>query len=448
MCRCLSLWRVIVGLIISCSASDAFAQIVELPAAVPQKRGDFAFRYTGALNDEEMEWLRRFEIVVPGNFLPPEQVTQLHASGTRLVHYVWLPAFGLHGDTEDQMRLLLKEHPDWVLNAGQPLFGHAGPADSPSYYFDYAVPEMRQWLARDIARRTREHDYDGVFFDTTTINSVHPDARKIYEVRHPETEYDACVSKMLSLLKAEAPEILLFTNQGYRAHEYYLPHVDLDLTESYMTTSAGAAEATVRLLGQGERKIQETHIQRWHVPGKWGESISAYCRSLLTEPIAQHGYDIRVMHLNYGYPRYVPAKQDPAAFEPQLDREAVHYGLACALLLGHTSYYEVESRFGVPADEVYFVDLGQPVDEDYHSLPEEGLVFRRYENGFVVVNDALRDTRLTFPEEKSHQRRPVYDVFQRRVLEDFAATRTVNLPANRYPATRRITPSGRIFVYQ
>lgn len=65
----------------------------DLPPSIPMKRGDFAFRYHTPLTEEEVDWLSRFDIVVPGFFLPEEQTKRLREAGCKLIHYVWLPAF-------------------------------------------------------------------------------------------------------------------------------------------------------------------------------------------------------------------------------------------------------------------------------------------------------------------------------------------------------------------
>jgi hypothetical protein len=38
--------------------------------------------------------------------------------------------------------------------------------------------------------------------------------------------------------------------------------------------------------------------------------------------------------------------------------------------------------------QLYFVDLGKPQGGSYTLLPDQGMAYRFYENGVVVVNDS------------------------------------------------------------
>lgn len=427
---------------------------VDLPPSIPMKRGDFAFRYHTPFTEEEMDWLSRFDVVVSGYFLPKEQTEQLHEAGSKLVHYVWLPAF--NPDTgEAKLRnwgSILTEHPDWVLNADNPLFGHTGPKDAPAFYFDYASPGLRRWIVQEIIEMTYAHNYDGIFFDTTSFESVHPEAQKVFQERHPDDAYDRYVARVFAVLKESAPSLILFPNQGFRVHPYYLPYADYDLTESYMTATAWVEETPVHVQGKGLIPIKETYYARWYDPDNPGQSISHYCRSLITDPISQFGYPVKTYHLNYAHPRYVPTGEMTAdsepIFRPELDRYAIHYSMACALLLGHTSYCEIIQDQGVPRDDIYFVDLGKPQGENYTLLPNQGLTYRFYENGFVVVNDSGEDKNITFDvEQLPNVPQQLFDLFLKALVPDFPKTRTVTIPITRYAATGKTTSSGRIFVY-
>lgn len=426
----------------------------ELPPEIPLKRGDFAFRYHTPLTEEEMEWLSRFDIVVPGFFLPEEQIDQLHKAGSKLVHYVWLPAF--NPDTSEAKKRnwgsILTEHPDWVLNADNPLFGYAGPENAPAFYFDYASHGLRQWIVREIIEMTNDHNYDGIFFDTTSFQSVHPEAQEVFKERHPGDSYDRYVARVFALLKESAPSLILFPNQGFRSHPYYLPYADYDLTESYMTTTAWVDEVPANIKDQGLIPIKETYYARWHDPDNQGQSISHYCKSLITDPISEFGYPVKTYHLNYAHPRYVSTgemtEDSKTIFRPELDRYAIHYSMACALLLGHTSYCEIEQNSGIPEDDIYFVNLGEPQDENYILLPDRKMAYRFYENGFVVVNDSRKDQSITFDSNQLPSELPkLFDIFSKKPVDDFSKTRTVAIPITKYEATDKTVSSGRIYVY-
>ncbi|NLC59124.1 MAG: hypothetical protein GX774_19995 [Armatimonadetes bacterium] len=425
-----------------------------LPKEVPQKRGDFAFHYAPRYTAAELAWYGRFNIVVPGSFLPPEQVTALHRAGSKLLYYEWLVAFYLAPTqgADRWERRLLTEHPEWLLNPEKGLLGHAGSEVTPAYYYDPTVAGLREWRVAHLIRQAREHQYDGIFFDTTGFGSVHPEAQATFKQRHPDEEYDAAIAQFLALLRREAPDLILFTNQGYRNAPHYLPYADFDLSESYMTTSGGPT-AEVYLQERGRQRITETYVHPWYRPENLWDSVAHYCEVLIDAPLRQGGYRTRICHLNYGQPRYQPTGKQvevdgvkQPVYREVLDREALHYGVAAALLLGQSSYYEAGP--GIPRDEVYFVDLGKPLGARYTYDRQRGIAWRRFTRGLVVVNDSGRPVKLAVGKQLVPAGvTRLWDVYAGREVAGFATHRTLTLPTSRYQATRRTEPTGRVFVY-
>lgn len=428
----------------------------ELPEEIPQKRGDFAFRYTGRYTDEEMAWLSNFDIVVSGNLLPEDQVKALRDAGCKLCHYVWLPAFYRDAGSgrDSACAEAVREHPEWALNAmDNPLYGHAGGEGSPAIYVDYGNREFRNWAAAQLIEITREHGYDGVFFDTTTFESVHPEARKVFKERYPGGNYDQFIAHFLAALNNTAPDLIVFPNQGYRAHPFYLPFADYDLSESLMTSYAWADEAEVYVEGKGKTTVKESYVAYWSNPEQPNRSFLQSNRELILEPFAKFGYTAKMYHLNYGQPRYVPTgettENGQPVFKPTLDREALHYGVACAHLLSHSSYYEFQCEgIKVPADPVYFVDLGKPLSDAFSHDEEKKVAWRFFENGFAVVNDSGET--IGFPVDDKylpHIYTRVYDTFEQAEVVGFEVNRVVPVPPSRYIATDRVRSSGRVFMY-
>jgi len=195
--------------------------------AAAERRGAVAFHYGPTLTARQLEWFGRFDVLVTHEPLPQKQVAQLHACGTRLALYEWSVAY-----YATRARALP------VLNR-KPLRGGVGAADLDAFYYDPAAPSFDRLRSRDLAKRLRAIGYDGVFFDTTTEQSVHPEALAQYRRLHPEIPYDHAFSRFLAALRKELPKGLILTNQGYRAAEHYLPHVDYDITESLFTFPVG-----------------------------------------------------------------------------------------------------------------------------------------------------------------------------------------------------------------
>ncbi|HEX6087474.1 MAG TPA: hypothetical protein VF266_23275 [Thermoanaerobaculia bacterium] len=205
------------------------ALTVSLSLAAAEPRG-IAFHYATPLTPRELEWYSHFEVLVTHDPLPRPQVDALHRRGTKVVLYEWAVAYYDSLKTPWHTRLPASS----LLNA-RPLRGHLGAADSDAYYYDPATREHTRDRAQVLARRLRALGYDGVFFDTTTSASVHPEALEEYRRRHPHRSYDAAFAGFLETLRQELRGGVIVTNQGYRAAAHVLPYADWDVSESLIT---------------------------------------------------------------------------------------------------------------------------------------------------------------------------------------------------------------------
>ena len=197
-----------------------------------ERRGAVAFHYGPALSREQLDFFGRFDVLVTHDPLPRKQVDELHRRGTKLALYEWAVAFY-------RTRRTRWDRIAPVLNR-KPLRGGVGAADADAFYYDPAIPGR----ASALAAKLRNVGYDGVFFDTTTEGSVHPEALAVYRKRHPELPYDVAFSNFLRDLRTRID--LIITNQGYRAAGHYLPHVDYDVTESLLMRPRDEIDAVMR----------------------------------------------------------------------------------------------------------------------------------------------------------------------------------------------------------
>src|ERR1043165_2853720 len=211
--------------------------LLAVSAHAAERRGTFAFHYRTPLTPPQLRWFSRFDLLVTHDPLPRAQVAALHARGTKLLVYEWSVAFygTLAGEWQ---RGALPRHPKALLNRDG-LRGGAGSADADAWYYDPASDEHRVGRARAIARRLDDAGYDGVFLDTTTEESVHRAALAEFKARHPGADYDREFARFLANLRRELHGKVIFTNQGYRKADDYLPYADWDLTESMITWKGG-----------------------------------------------------------------------------------------------------------------------------------------------------------------------------------------------------------------
>ena len=333
----------------ACSLRDLRSQRPALPLQNESRRAPLAFHYAPRLSDEALDWYSRFEILVTHDPLPAEQVQRLHDAGTRVLLYEWSVAFYDSRATAWQRSLIAHAGRD-LLNA-RPLRGHAGSTEAPAWYFDPASPEHEFGRAIDLARRVENAGYDGVFFDTTTALNVHPDALAEYERRHPELPYDEAFARFLRQLRERLQKAVLFTNQGYRAAEHYLPYVDWDLTESLIT-----------------RPSKEVFKMRpWNDSADPWNSIDFVMETMI-EPVAARYPHVRFGHLNYA------SGTDP---------ETIRLVVAVAELYGGDAYVAGPSHLS-EIDPIYFRDHGNPISERIDLGDGKG-AYRFFDRGLIAV---------------------------------------------------------------
>jgi hypothetical protein len=328
------------------------------------QRGVMAFHYATPLTAEELAWYSRFDLLVTHDPLPRAQVEALHARGTRLLLYEWSVAFYDSLATPWQKAL-----PPSALLHANPLRGHAGASDSDAFYYDPASKQHAQERALALRERVRGFGYDGVFFDTTTHQSVHPEALAEFKRRHPETSYDAAFSWFLRSLRETWKDGVIVTNQGFREAEHILPFVDVDVTESLIT-----------------RPVDGRFVFRpWLEPEDPWNSISFLMRTLIAPVQAQYP-KVKFVHLNY---------------LDRLDDPSVARVVAIAALYGASAFVAQPSIAGGTMGAAYFAPLGAAGDRVESTA--DHVAYRAFANGLVAVNFGSTALRIPNPQRSRYR---------------------------------------------
>lgn len=314
-------------------------------------RGAIAFRYE-PLSAADVEHFSRYDVLVTHDPLPPATVETLRAAGTRLVLYEWAVAFYASlARPESWHAGLLASRSASLLNQ-RGLRGGVGAADADAYYYDPASPEHQRERAREIAARLRRIGYDGVFFDTTTAESVHPVAMAEFRTRHEGVDYDEAFSLFLRNLRRELSGGLIITNQGYRRHAFYLPYADWDVSESLITRP----------------KSGRFVFRPWNDPRDPWNSIAPLMRELIA-PVRETYPHLRFVHINY-------------LDRPNGDQAAAI--VAIARLYGDEAFVAVPSM--PPAGDAtidWVAALGAAIGP---AMLEPNAAHRWFEGGLVAVN--------------------------------------------------------------
>lgn len=339
-----------------------------------RQRGAFAFHYGRSLNEAQLAWYSRFDILVTHDPLPADQVRRLRSAGTSLVLYEWAVAF-YESLATDWQRSLLSGARDALLNRA-PLTGGVGSATAGAWYFDPASAAHRQRAAA-IAGRIAAAGYQGVFLDTTTLASVHPEAAAEFERRRSGTSYDAAYSTFLSDLRRELGEGIIFTNQAYRSAQHYLPWVDWDLTESLITRPEGPAFAL--------RPLNDPK-------DPWNSSL--FLMRNLIDPVATRYPKVRFGHLNY-----VSGRSD----------ETIGVVHAIAKL------FNSEGFVSAPAleDEItshYFEEPGRPLS-DRVDAQDGNASWRYFENVLIAVSGSPTTIEIANPLQRALRSRETGELF-------------------------------------
>jgi hypothetical protein len=253
------------------------AALLTLTGPDAEARGGIAFHYATPLTGRELEWYSRFDVLVTHDPLPLDQIDALHRAGTRLVLYEWAVAWYASRTTPWHGRLPANA----ALNT-TPLRGHLGSPDADAFYYDPATREHQRDRAQVLARRLRALHYDGVFLDTTTSDSVHPEALAEYRRRHPDVSYDAAFARFLETLRGALRGGLIVTNQGYRHADDVLPYVDWDVSESLIT----------------HPRDGKFVLRPWDDKRDPWNSIAFLMRNLI-EPVRKKFPRVKFAHINY-----------------------------------------------------------------------------------------------------------------------------------------------------
>lgn len=324
------------------------ALLVSVPLAAAERRG-IAFHYATPLTARELDWYSNFEVLVTHDPLPRPQVDALRRRGTKLVLYEWAVAYYESLKTPWHMRV-----PASSLLNDRPLRGHLGAPDADAWYYDPATREHTRDRAQVLARRLRALGYDGLFLDTTTSASVHPEALKEYRRRHPERSYDEAFAGFLETLRRELRGGIIVTNQGYRAAAHVLPYADWDVTESLITYPR-----------QGRFVLRPWNDRK----DAWNST--AFLMSNLIAPARKEFPRVRYAHISY---------VDSA--DPRRIAEIV------AISLLFDAYPVVSTRdVGTTIEsDLLLVDLGEP-------RPSQG-THRFFTRGFVAYNPTSKPLRV------------------------------------------------------
>ena len=471
-------WIVAAGLVVFSGELPANAAETGLPrpAEIPVlTQGDFVFfsplvfqrpsnEAEAQRRAERLAWIKRFRICLTNGYetFAGRDLEELHAAGCELFIYRWFNGFYAaelaENKSEEQgtsyyrqfphMVQLFREiyaHPEWVLNHGTSIQG--GGAEHPAYFYDYANSDFRRFFVASIQRDLERSQYDGVFFDYIGDWALPPAVAQLWDHKHPDLTYNDAGLRFLQELRAAIGTRRIFGNQAYRLTEPYYDLIDYDASESLATSYVWGKEAALYEENGGVKSCRDTFYRNWDGAGGY-EEISRERRARATlKP------RVRVCDINYLQPWRVPtgtmvevSGQSLPVFTQRTDRPAIFYSYAVSKLVGGCVFASDWHAEGYGEDDIYFVDLGEPLDTGYAETPE--VVARYFRNGFVAVTRG--NGRVVFsPDAKflPEGLAGLWDTYEGTRVHGWSSRRTVTVFPAYYPSTQRYYPSGRVYVY-
>jgi hypothetical protein len=330
-----------------------------------------AFNYAAKSPLVDLQFLAKFDVLVTGAILSADQLRVLHSGNVHLVVYQWSSALypGEGGPAQRRWEQALKAHADSWLLSPDPVSGAAAAAGKSAFWYDFGNPDLISAFAEHIRAVVQENNYRGVFLDTLGFYSVPDHLQLKFRTRHRTLDYDQCQGSFLSKLRdVLGANAIIFTNQGYRRPEFFLPHADFDLIENSSTVIETGG-------GTGFR------FRPWFEKGREWESIEVPMDKLVMP--ASHLYPhTRFVHINY------------VTGDQRTCERALVYSYACAKLWNHISFAAPSGVQSAIRSDVYFSNLGEPLTSFYEEDKEAGVAWRRFENGVVAINSSSKAFRI------------------------------------------------------
>ncbi len=328
-----------------------------------------AFDYAAQLPEQDLQYLAKFDVVVTGAVLTADQVQILRSASARLVLYCWSSAlYPTEGSkAESQWTRAVQQNAQHWLLSPKPISGGAAAPGMGALWYDFGNSDLVSALAEHIRMILGSHGYKGVFLDTLGQHSLPAEMLSVYRKRHAGLEYDRAQGEFIAKLRAVlGPGGIIFTNQGYRRAELFLPHVDFDLIENSAT-----------LVGANG----DTQFRPWYDAQKPWESVQTPITNLVI-PAGQAFPQTQFVQLNY------------VSGPNEICARAVRYTYACAKLWNQASFAAPPHIQKVIRENVYFTRLGEPLTPSYEEDRAAGVAWRRFHNGVVAVNSSNHPYRI------------------------------------------------------
>jgi len=397
----------------------------------PMKKGDFA-----TIRNNDIKWAEKFKIIEVGD-------SKFKTNNIKLF-YDWLVGFYFFKNNHNTpfVNEMLLHKKEWTLNPYGPFIhcSKNGYYWCREYYYNFGNREVINKKINYLKKIVTNGDFNGIFFDWAyggglyqkEYNQIHTYFKEL----NPFKTYLQTIEDFYKKLKQEG--VFFVTNQAFRK-ESLLKFTSYDMTESYITTIKYISK---RIMIDNQGIFEKVPITNYYpIDNKTLKATLFYIDKLtkLKRKYKKYGFK-NFIFLNYLAPKFERIYPSQPLYKIVTPKNGIYFAFAMAKLTNNIEYAEVAQNPSLEKDEIYFYDLGEPLDNNYTKLKNLKIYVRYYTNGFVLVSDSYKKDKTISLKIK----KPFYDIYNKRWINNSK----IRLNYETDTFTNHKLPLGRVFVYR
>ena len=426
---------------------------------IAKKHGSYAA--TSVFADfEAIAWAKQFDIVELGGVDDKRISYDLLKNKDLLsikhhIAYDWMPAFYYYTGSKNRefVNWLYKNREFATLNPDGPFLhcreNHYDWCED--YYYNLANKNVFDKRVKDLMNNMKSKGFNGVFFDWASggfiLEKKYSSLLANFKKHNPDKNYFKLVGKFYKELRDK--KIFVVTNQAFRKHQYLLPFVSYDMTESYITTDK---EITKKLQIQNKGWVDKISVTNYFPIYENSHTLedSLHFIDLLTrykKEYKKYGFK-NFIYMNYLAPVYKKVYASSLLYREEKPKNGIYFSYAMAKLTDNIVYAEVPENHKLERDDIYFYKLGKPLGKSYEKLKSIGGYIRFYQNGFVLVSKA--HSHNIYINIKSHflpYDAKVYDAYSESWIQGRQKNVTLKLHFAQRSFKQSFLPLGRVYLY-
>ncbi len=411
-------------------------------------------------NKEELDWIKKFNIVELGNIENKNITYQLLKKKHILtiphrIAYDWMPAFYYYTDKKNNnfVNWLYKNKKTRTLNPKGPYIHCIENRYNwcQDYYYNLGNKKVFEHKIDFLINNMKNKGFNGIFFDWASgsyiLEKKYKSIYDYYKKLNPHKDYFKLIENFYKTLKNK--NIFIVTNQAFRKKKYLLKYTTYDMTESYITTNI-YKNIKIQLVEKGW--IDKIETTNYYPIYKNSQTIkdSLHFINLLTlykKKYKKYGFK-NFIYINYAAPQYKKIYDSTSLYETIKPKNAIYFNYAMAKLTNNIVYTEIPRYRNLERDDIYFYNLGRPLGKRYQKLTTINGYIRFYSKGFVLVSPAHKTTRyIKIFSKYIPKNRYIFNSYNKIWLKSKQNILSIKLSYIKDTFSKKILPLGRVYLY-